>query len=120
MDLRVVHELLDKPVLDEARRNIGRVDGVVLELRRGAQPRITAFEIGGRVWARRLHPRIARWAVSLGKRWPALANGVTRIPMEDVRTTGITVSVKCDGRTTPAMGWEHWLRRNVISRIPGA
>jgi hypothetical protein len=120
MELRVVHELLDKPVLDEARRNIGRVDGVVLELRRGAPPRITAFEIGGRVWARRLHPRIARWAVSLGKRWPALANGVTRISMQDVRTTGITVSVKCDGRTTAAMRWEHWLRRNVISRIPGA
>jgi hypothetical protein len=120
MELRVVHELLDKPVLDEQRRNIGRVDGVVLELRRGAQPRITAFEIGGRVWARRLHPRIARWAMALGRRWPALANGVTRISMQDVRTTGITVSVTCDGRTTPAMRWEQWLRRNVVSRIPGA
>lgn len=120
MELRVVHELLDKPVLDEGRRNIGRVDGVVLELHRGAQPRISALEIGGRVWARRLHPRIARWAMALGERWPALANGVTRFSMRDVRTTGITVSVKCDGRATPAMKWEHWLRRNVISRIPGA
>jgi hypothetical protein len=120
MELHIVHDLLDKLVLDEQRRNVGRIDGVVLELRRGRPPVVTAFEIGGRVWARRLHPRLASWVLALGKRWPALANGVTRIAMEDVRQTGITVSVKCDGRPTPAMAWEHWLRHNVISRIPGA
>ena len=43
MELRIVHDLLDKPVLDEERRNVGRVDGVVLELRRGAPPLVTAF-----------------------------------------------------------------------------
>jgi hypothetical protein len=120
MELRLVHDLLDKPVLDEERRNMGRIDGVVLELRRGGPPRVTALEIGGRVWARRLGPRVARWAMALGKRFPAVAGGVTRIALHDVRTTGITVSVKCDGRTLPAMAWEHWLRRNVIARIPGA
>jgi|SRR5215218_89524 len=120
MEMRLVHDLLDKPVLDEDRRNIGRVDGVVLELRQSGPPRVSAFEIGGRVWARRLGPRVARWVLALGKRWPAVAGGVTRIAMRDVRTTGITVSVKCDGRTLPTMEWEHWLRRNVIGRIPGA
>ena len=120
MELRVVHDLLDKVVLDEGRRNIGRVDGVVLELRRGAPPVISAFEIGGGVWARRLHARIARWAVALGQRSPAVGNGVTRFSMHDVRTTGITVSVKCDGRPTSALAWENWLREHVISRIPGA
>jgi hypothetical protein len=120
MDIHVVHDLLDKPVLDEERRNIGRVDGVVLQVRRGKPPRVTAFEIGGTVWLRRLHPRLARWAESLGRRLPALAYGVTRIPMREVRNMGITVGVRCDGRTLPAMGWEHWLRRNVIGRIPGA
>jgi len=120
MEFRVVHDLLDKVVLDEGRRNVGRVDGVVLELRRGAPPLGAAFELGGRVRPRRLHRRIARWAVALGKRWPALGNGVTRFSMHDVRTTGITVSVKCDGRPTPALAWENWLREHVISRIPGA
>jgi hypothetical protein len=120
MELRVVHDLLDKPVLDEERRNVGRVDGVVLELRRGGPPVISAFEIGGRVWARRIHPRLATWAVALARRWPAAGNGVTRFAMRDVRNTGITVSVKCDGRPTPALAWENWLREHVISRIPGA
>ena len=120
MELKIVHDLLDKVVLDDARRNIGRVDGVVLELRRGGAPVVSAFEIGGRVWARRLNGTIARWAVALGRRWPALGNGVTRFAMRDVRTTGITVSVKCDGRPTPALAWENWLREHVISRIPGA
>ena len=120
MELRVVHDLLDKPVLDEARRNIGRVDGVVLELRRGSPPVISAFEIGGSVLARRFGPRVARWVVAIGKRLSAVANGVTRVAMRDVRTTGITVSVKRDGRPLPTMAWEHWLLRNVISRIPGA
>jgi hypothetical protein len=99
---------------------MGRVDGIALELRRGAAPRITAIGIGGRVWAARVHPRIATWAAALARRWPSLANGVTRIPMDQVRHVGVTVSVKCDGRTTPALAWEQWLRRNVISRIPGA
>ena len=120
MELRIVHDLLDKVVLDEGRRNVGRVDGVVLELHGGAAPVVSAFEIGGRVWARRLNARIARWAVAFGRRWPALGNGVTRFAMRDVRTTGITVSVKCDGRPTPALAWENWLREHVISRIPGA
>ena len=54
-----MHDLLDKVVLDEGRRNVGRVDGVVLELRPGAAPVVSAFEIGGRVWARRA-PRKGR------------------------------------------------------------
>ena len=120
MELRVVHDLLDKPVLDEARRNIGRVDGVVLELRRGAPPVISAFEIGGSVLARRFGPRVAGWVLAIGTRFPSVANGVTRVALRDVRTTGITVSVKCDGRTLPTMAWEQWLRRHLISRIPGA
>jgi hypothetical protein len=120
MELRVVHDLLDKAVLDEQRRNIGRIDGVVLELRRGAAPRVAAIEIGGRVWVRRIGPRAARWAISLAKRLPALANGVTRIPMSEVRLVGITVGVNCDGRKLPTLAWEQWLRRNVIGRIPGA
>jgi hypothetical protein len=120
MELHIVHDLLDKLVLDEERRNVGRIDGVVLELRRGAPPVVSAFEVGGRVWLRRIHPRLERWVMALSKRWPALANGVTRFAMSDVRQTGITVSVKCDGRPTPALAWEHWLRHNVISRIPGA
>lgn len=120
MELLLAHDLLDKPVIDSERRNIGRVDGVALALRPGEAPRVTAFEIGGRVWARRLGLRVGRWVERLGTRWPAVANGVTRIDMRDVRHVGITVRVKCDGRTLPTMAWEHWLRRHVISRIPGA
>ena len=120
MELHLVHDLLDKAVLDEERRNIGRVDGIVLEARRTGPPVVSAIEIGGRLLARRVHPRLGRWARSLAKRWPAVGNGVTRIAMSDVRTTGITVGVRCDGRKTPAMAWEQWLLRNVIGRIPGA
>ena len=120
MELRLVHDLLDKPVLDEGRRNIGRVDGVVLEPRRKGPPVVSSIEIGGRLLATRIHPRLGRWAQRLAKRWPAIGNGVTRIAMSDVRTTGITVAVRCDGRKMPAMGWEQWLLRNVIGRIPGA
>jgi len=120
MELHVVHDLLDKPVLDEARRNVGRVDSVVLELRRDGPPVISAFEMGGRLLARRLGRRLASWAKVFDRRWPALANGVTRFAMGAVRNTGITVSVKCDGRPAPALAWENWLRERVVSRIPGA
>lgn len=63
MDL--VRDLLDKQVMDRNGREMGRVDGVVLELRDGAPPRVARIEIGGSVLAWRIHPLLARWVEGL-------------------------------------------------------
>ena len=60
MDL--VHDLLDKKVVDRNGREMGRVDSIVLDIRAGAPPRVAALEIGPRVLASRISPKGVRFA----------------------------------------------------------
>jgi len=55
MDL--LRDILDKQIIDRDLTSLGRVDGIVLELRDNAPPRIDAIELGFAVLARRLGPR---------------------------------------------------------------
>lgn len=44
--MHLVREVLDKQVIDPNHRKAGRVDGIVLELRPGAPPRVAFIEVG--------------------------------------------------------------------------
>ena len=57
MDL--VRDVLDEQLVDGRGRNIGKVDGIVIELRSDGPPRVVAIEIGGGTAAERL-PRVFR------------------------------------------------------------
>jgi hypothetical protein len=94
------------------------VDGIVLELRDGAPPRISALLTGGHLFAWRLHPRIERWARWLTRGWGPPNQEPLRIPWSKVKKIG--VDVKVDIEADAAMPWEHWVRDQIISRIPGA
>ena len=59
-DLELGRDVLDKQVVDRDGIKMGRVDGLVLEVREGHAPRIEAIEMGGVVLAARIHPRLAR------------------------------------------------------------
>jgi hypothetical protein len=63
MDL--VRDLLDKSVLDANGRELGRTDGIVLELRKDAPPRVAAIELGPAVLFARIAPVAGRWAAGL-------------------------------------------------------
>jgi hypothetical protein len=52
MDL--VRDVLDKRVVDRNGRDVGRVDRIVLRVRAGQPPRVTAIEIGPSALAHRL------------------------------------------------------------------
>jgi sporulation protein YlmC with PRC-barrel domain len=58
MDL--VRDLLDQPVVDRNGRPMGRVDGIVLDLRADAPPRVVSIAIGPAVLGERLHRAIGR------------------------------------------------------------
>jgi hypothetical protein len=109
----LVRDVLDNRLLDRRKRKMGRVDGVVLSVAPGEQPRVTHLEIGGVTLARRVHPRLARWLARRGR--PPY-----RIPWARVRDVGIDVTVDVDAEKTPALAWERWIREKVIGRIPGA
>ena len=119
MDL--LRDLLDKQVVDRKQVKIGKVDGLVAEVKADVPPRIVAVELGSITLARRLGTRPGRWmtwlAATLGGERHAEPH---RIAWEKVRDIGVDVEVDIDVRRTAIFGWQDWLRDRVIGRIPGA
>jgi hypothetical protein len=118
--LHLVHDVLDAQLLDRRGDKIGRVDGLTLELRPGAPPRVAAVLIGGPVRA----ARIGRPAVWLGDAMRAIArvkhSGMSRVAFERVTRIGTAVALDVDGSTLEAGHLERWLAEHLIERIPGA
>jgi len=117
---KVIRDILDKQLVDRRQRNMGKVDGLILELRNGRLPRLAYITVGGTTLALRLHPRLAQWLAAVQRRWGIGRGEPFRIPWAQVRDIGIDVEVDVDAEQTPALAWERWLRKHVIGRIPGA
>jgi len=114
----LVHDVLDAQIIDRKQQKMGRVDGLVLELRDGEPPRVCELLIGGSVLAE----RIGRWMVALvraGSRVFRIEPEVTRIPFERVRVIGPCLELDLDARSTNALRTELWLDEHVVCRIPG-
>jgi sporulation protein YlmC with PRC-barrel domain len=118
--MQVGQALLDQQVTDRNGEQMGKVDGVLLELARGKQPRVAALVIGGGTAARRLHRGFARWLLRWRHGWGPRNDEPLEIPWSKVLKIGVDVKVDLDAEKTSAMAWEHWIRRHVIGRIPGA
>lgn len=117
MDL--MRDCLDKPVEDSAKRRMGRVDGIILELETGRPPRVAYIELGVKTLMSRLSRRLGRLTGRLMKRF-SIAPDPYRIPWGKVRVGLNKVEADVEAEKTPALEWELWLRKKVIGRIPGA
>src|SRR6476620_4394859 len=69
VDVELGREILDQQVIDRKGELMGKVDGIVVELRKGQPPRVARLVIGGGTAARRLHPRFGAWLVRWRRRW---------------------------------------------------
>lgn len=116
----VIRDVLDNQLVDRNQRKMGKVDGIVIQLRDGEPPRLAYIEVGLPVLARRLHPQLERWVAALESKWGAKHSEPFRIPWSKVRDVGIDVEVDLEAEATPALAWEKWLRDHLIGRIPGA
>lgn len=117
----VVRDLLDKELLDANGRQMGRVDGLLMELREGEPPRITSISIGGTTLTQRLPGFVGRWLSAFITRWGLRKGRPFRIDwshVTEVNTTSVRLDVDSD--QTPAMSTAHWVRDHIITRIPGA
>jgi hypothetical protein len=119
--MQLVRDVLDKQVVDRRQTKMGKVDGIIAELREHEPPRIAFVEVGSVALGRRLGPRIGRFlsrlAVRLGGREHRQPY---RIAWSKVRDIGIDIQFDIDVRETPIFEWQAWLRDHVIGRIPGA
>jgi len=111
-------QVLDQQLVDRNNLNMGKVDGIALELREGKPARVAAVLTGGHLLSRRLHPRIEGWVRRLTHGLPPARAEPIRIPWPQVKKIG--VDVKVDFAAADAMPWEHWIRDRVVRRIPGA
>jgi sporulation protein YlmC with PRC-barrel domain len=111
-------EVLDQQLVDMNGLNMGKVDGIVLELREGMPPRVAAVLTGGHLFARRLHPRLAHWARRIAETWGPGALEPLRIPWSRVKKIGVDVKVEAPAER--GMPWECWVRDHIIRHIPGA
>jgi sporulation protein YlmC with PRC-barrel domain len=117
--VNLVHEVLDKQMLDSRLRRMGKVDGIVLELREGQQPRVICLEAGAPVLAHRVSRRLYRWVNALAHRLTPDRPGGFRIPWSRVREVGLDVHVDLDAEDSPVFALERWLRKHIVRRLPG-
>lgn len=115
----VIRDVLDNQILDRNNCKMGKVDGIIIELRDGQPPRLAYLETGATTLARRLHPRLADWVAAIQRKWGAKHSKPFRIPWSKVQAVGIDVEVDIDAEQTSALAYEQWLREHIIQRIPG-
>lgn len=119
--MELIRDILDKQVVDREETKIGKVDGLVVELRDGAPPRVAFVEIGTVALARRIGPRLGRLVSRLGERLGGAEHRAPyRIPWRKVRDIGVDLEFDIDVHETTIFDWQDWLRDRVIGRIPGA
>jgi hypothetical protein len=117
--VHLVRDLLDKAVVDRHGREMGRADRVVLEVRRGSPPRVTAIEVGASALGHRVGRRCGRWTAAFLHAFGVDEGQPLRIHVSQF--LGVTADVKVDlafGQT-PAANVERELRR-FVSALPGA
>jgi sporulation protein YlmC with PRC-barrel domain len=113
----LTRELLDMQLIDRRGNRMGRVDGIVLELRAGQLPKVAFIETGGDAPWRRLGHRLAGWARAILNLLPG-RDEPTRIPWPAVLNIDADVHVSMDAAETPVMALELWLREHFMRHMP--
>jgi len=118
--MELVRDLLDAQLVDADERLLGRVDGVLLEVRADRPPRVLAVEVGMLTLVRRISPRLARWLRAAAIRWLPVSWRPVRIPLTAFRDVGIDIEIDVDeGTKMRLLRLERWLSRHVVQRLPG-
>lgn len=114
----LARDLLDVRLVDRDDRMIGRVDGVVLELRDGRPPRVAAMEVGLLTAARRIHPGLAALLRRVVRRFP-VRPPTLRLPLTLFRDVGVDIQLDLDASSDRRLlRVERWLSRHVVQRLP--
>ena len=118
--IRLVHDILDKQLKDSARRNAGRIDGIVLTLRDGQPPVVRYVEVGPTTLLSRFSVSLARWYARWDARIRSDRGTPFRIPWSGITHEGPTVFMSQDVASTPINAVDDWLRAHVVRHLPGS
>ena len=118
--IHLIRDVLDNQLVDREECPMGKVDGIVLVLRKEKPPRLAYIEVGMTTLAFRFSERLGRWAEKFGRKWGIRGGKPYRIPWTKVLDVGIDVEVDLEASETPVLAWEKWLAEKIVGRIPGA
>jgi len=119
MDL--LRDVLDKQLIDRNGVKMGKVDGIVAELRQDGPPRVVAIEVGAIVMARRFGQRPQHWITWLASKLGGEGHSRPhRVAWSAIRDIRIDVELNVAVSDTAIFAWQDWLRDRVVSKIPGA
>lgn len=119
-ELHLIRDVLDDQVIDRGKRKIGKVDGLIMVLRKDQPPRLAYIEMGMSTLAHRVHPRLGGWVEALGRKWGVRQGKPFRIPWSKARPLDLDMMVDLEADETPVLDWEKWIDQHIIKRIPGA
>ena len=117
--MHLIADVLDEQLHDVNGENSGRIDGIVVELRRGKPPRVTYVEVSPITLLARFSERLARWYAGHDRRLGPERGTPFRIPWSRVTRQGPLLTMDLDVRSTPINAFENWLSRAIVRRIPG-
>jgi len=118
MDL--ARDLLDVQLIDPRQRPIGRVDGILLDVRPGQPPSVAALEVGAMTVLRRLHRPLARSVHGIVLRWLGVSWRPTRIRLERWGRVGVDIEIAVGERAERRLlRFERWLSTRIVQRLPG-
>lgn len=115
----VVRDFLDKAVIDRNGREMGRVDGIVLDRRAGEPPRLSAILIGASALGERLHPTIGRWVSAIESALGIATERPIRIEVGDIEAIDRKVKTALTIGDTRAGIVEQRVRA-WLTKIPGS
>jgi hypothetical protein len=118
--MNLARELLDAQLVDSNERMLGRVDGLLLEVRPNRPPRVVAMEVGMVTAVSRINKRVGRWLRAFAIRWLPVSWRPVRIPLQALRDVGVDIEIEVDDATKRRLlRLERWLSRHVVERLPG-
>jgi sporulation protein YlmC with PRC-barrel domain len=115
--MNLIRDVMDTQLIRRNGHRMGKVDGLVIELREGAPPRLAYIETGAHVLARRLGPRFERWTRSLRRLLVGGGETTVRVPWSGVRDVGVDIEI--DAAETSATQLQEWLVQHVVRHVPG-
>ena len=114
--LDLARDVLDKQAVDRDGTKMGRVDGLILELRGDQPPRVDTIEMGFSVLARRMGPRVESWLEKL-RRFSIRKTARQRVAWEKViEVEPHHIQLDLNAFDTPAFEWERWLRDHFVAK----
>jgi hypothetical protein len=116
--IHLVRDVLDHQMIDREDDPMGRIDGIVIAVEDGQQPRVVELQGGIVVLGERLGEKMGRWVRGAAMKWGLVRGEKTRVKWSDVRWIFSEVKVDVDGDQTPAMEWEHFLGEKIIAKLP--